>query len=163
MLSCRRTDAYLAALEAAAPSLIHGKAVLDVGCGSGVLSLACARLGARVVYAVEASGMAVLADRIVSDNGMAGVVKVIRGRMEEVCIPTTPVPRARACARACMGGAHGPVGRQSSWPSGLAVSTAPSVQSNGTSANGRPPYAENKTSGVGSTRQFGGGGSLNKA
>lgn len=84
MLRCRRTDAYVTALAAVAPSLIRGKAVLDVGCGTGVLSLACARLGARVVYAVEASGMAVLAERIVRDNKMAGVVKVIRGRVEEV-------------------------------------------------------------------------------
>jgi 2-polyprenyl-3-methyl-5-hydroxy-6-metoxy-1,4-benzoquinol methylase len=90
MLSCRRTDAYLAALEVAAPSLIRGKAVLDVGCGSGVLSLACARLGARVVYAVEASSMAVMAERIVSDNGMAGIVKVIRGSMEEVWRTAAP-------------------------------------------------------------------------
>jgi len=77
MLRCRRTDAYIAALTAAAEKHIRGKAVLDVGCGTGVLALTCARLGARVVYAVEASSMATVAEQIVKDNQMEGVVKVI--------------------------------------------------------------------------------------
>ena len=40
MLSCRRTDAYLKALTQCADQ-INGAAVLDVGCGTGILSLAC--------------------------------------------------------------------------------------------------------------------------
>ena len=61
--------------------------VLDVGCGTGVLSLACARLGARVVYAVEASPMAHLARKIVAANGMADVVQVLHRRAEEAQLP----------------------------------------------------------------------------
>ena len=48
MLRCRRTDAYLAAIRSGA---VRGKSVLDVGAGTGVLAIACAQSGARVVYA----------------------------------------------------------------------------------------------------------------
>jgi len=49
-----RTDAYRAAIEGN-PSLIAGKRVLDVGCGTGILSLFAARAGARRVVAVDGS------------------------------------------------------------------------------------------------------------
>lgn len=66
---------------------ISGRAVLDVGCGTGILSIFCARAGARKVYAVDASGIAEHAERIVADNGFADVITVIRGKMEEVELP----------------------------------------------------------------------------
>lgn len=49
-----RTDAYRKAIEGN-PSLIQGKRVLDVGCGTGILSLFAARAGARHVVAVDGS------------------------------------------------------------------------------------------------------------
>mmetsp|Transcript_24753 Transcript_24753/g.75427 ORF Transcript_24753/g.75427 Transcript_24753/m.75427 type:complete len:263 (+) Transcript_24753:261-1049(+) len=87
MLRCRRTEAYLSALGDIAQSHIRGKAVLDVGCGSGVLAMACARLGARAVYAVEASEMAMYARQIVKDNGLDSIVKVHHCSAEELSLP----------------------------------------------------------------------------
>lgn len=84
MLRCHRTDAYL---EAIAALDLQGKVVLDVGCGTGVLAIACARAGARAVYAVEASPVADAARRVVEANGHGGVITVIHGRMEEVELP----------------------------------------------------------------------------
>ena len=52
-----RTGTYFAALTENAADF-QGKAVMDVGCGSGILSFFAAQAGARVVYAVEASDFA---------------------------------------------------------------------------------------------------------
>ncbi len=49
----RRMDAYRAAILGQ-PDVFRGKVVLDVGCGTGVLSLWAAQAGARRVHAVEA-------------------------------------------------------------------------------------------------------------
>ena len=62
MLRCRRTDAYLDAIRA---TDLKDKTVLDCGCGTGVLAIACARAGAKVVYAVEASAVSECAHKVV--------------------------------------------------------------------------------------------------
>jgi len=51
--------------------------VLDVGTGSGILAIACAKLGARAVIAVDLDPVAVrVASDNVSANGVAGAVSV---------------------------------------------------------------------------------------
>uniref|UniRef100_A0A3P9A5V9 Histone-arginine methyltransferase CARM1 n=1 Tax=Esox lucius TaxID=8010 RepID=A0A3P9A5V9_ESOLU len=63
------------------------KVVLDVGCGSGILSFFAAQAGARKVYAVEASTMAQHAEVLVNSNGMGDRVEVIAGKVEEISLP----------------------------------------------------------------------------
>jgi ribosomal protein L11 methyltransferase len=56
--------------------------VLDVGAGSGVLSIAAARLGARYVEAVEIEPVAArVCQENVERNGVAGVVRVRAGTL----------------------------------------------------------------------------------
>lgn len=57
--------------------------MLDVGCGSGILSLFAAQAGAKKVYAVEASNMAVYARKLVKANGFEGIIEVIESTIEE--------------------------------------------------------------------------------
>ncbi|KAJ0096187.1 hypothetical protein Patl1_16436 [Pistacia atlantica] len=53
-----RTETYRAAIMQNQSS-IEGKVVVDVGCGTGILSIFCAQAGAKRVYAVDASDIAV--------------------------------------------------------------------------------------------------------
>ena len=59
-----------------------GVDVLDVGCGSGVLSIAAARLGARHVFGLEIDSVAVnVAKQNVRDNGVSHTVRVVQGTL----------------------------------------------------------------------------------
>ena len=60
------------------------KVVLDVGCGTGILSLFCAKAGARHVYGIECSAMVDQAVQIVKDNGYEQRITIIKGKVEEV-------------------------------------------------------------------------------
>ncbi|GCC35994.1 hypothetical protein chiPu_0014484 [Chiloscyllium punctatum] len=69
-------------------SLLRGRTVLDVGAGTGILSVFCAQAGAARVYAAEASAvMAERAREVVEANGLSGRVLVLRGRVEEAELP----------------------------------------------------------------------------
>ncbi|XP_061701157.1 histone-arginine methyltransferase CARM1 isoform X2 [Syngnathoides biaculeatus] len=63
------------------------KIVLDVGCGSGILSFFAAQAGAKKVYAVEASTMAQHAEVLVNSNHLGEHVIVVPGKVEEVTLP----------------------------------------------------------------------------
>ncbi|KAF8895249.1 protein arginine N-methyltransferase [Infundibulicybe gibba] len=69
------------------PALFRDAIVLDVGCGTGILSLFAARGGAKRVIAVDASDIADKAAKIVKANGLENVITVIRGKVEEITLP----------------------------------------------------------------------------
>ncbi|XP_065861554.1 probable protein arginine N-methyltransferase 3 [Euphorbia lathyris] len=87
-----RMDAYRQAILKN-PSLLTGAIVMDVGCGTGILSLFAVQGGASRVIAVEASEkMAAVANRIAKENGLSnegnnhstGVIDVVQGMVEEL-------------------------------------------------------------------------------
>ncbi|EOY06511.1 hypothetical protein SCA6_015819 [Theobroma cacao] len=82
-----RTGTYYAAvIENRAD--FTGHVVVDVGAGSGILSLFAAQAGAKHVYAVEASEMAEYARKLIAGNPTLGQrITVIKGKIEEVELP----------------------------------------------------------------------------
>jgi protein arginine N-methyltransferase 1 len=81
-----RTGAYRDALSQN-PSLLVDKVVLDVGCGTGILSMFAARAGARKVYGVENSGIVEFARIVIEENGLSDKITIIQGVMEEIELP----------------------------------------------------------------------------
>jgi protein arginine N-methyltransferase 3 len=69
------------------PTLFRNAIVLDVGCGTGILSLFAARAGAKRVIAVDASNIAEKAEKIVKANGFEDVITVVRGKIENITLP----------------------------------------------------------------------------
>jgi precorrin-6B methylase 2 len=61
--------------------------VLDVGAGTGLLSLFAAQAGARTVYAVERTDIAELAKDIVAKNGFADRITVLHQDVEDINLP----------------------------------------------------------------------------
>ena len=65
----------------------RGKVVLDVGAGTGVLSIWAAQAGASRVYAVEATDVAAHAAKMVAGHGLSDTITVIRERVEDLELP----------------------------------------------------------------------------
>ena len=73
---------------------LDGARVLDVGCGSGILSIAAAKLGAKGVFAVDTDPIAVEATAAnASRNGLSEVIRAGVGS-----VPTDGVPFDIVCA-----------------------------------------------------------------
>ncbi|ODV89558.1 hypothetical protein CANCADRAFT_54417 [Tortispora caseinolytica NRRL Y-17796] len=66
--------------------LFKNKVVLDVGCGTGILSMFCAKAGARKVYAVDNSQIIDQARAIVYENNLSEVINCIHGKIEDIDI-----------------------------------------------------------------------------
>ncbi|KAK9463060.1 S-adenosyl-L-methionine-dependent methyltransferase [Lipomyces oligophaga] len=67
--------------------MFKGKVVLDVGCGTGILSMFAARAGAKHVIGVDMSSIIEMAKKIVEINGFSDKITLLRGKMEEVVLP----------------------------------------------------------------------------
>ncbi|XP_055921962.1 protein arginine N-methyltransferase 6 [Eupeodes corollae] len=83
-----RQEAYCKAISNNT-KLFKDKIVLDVGAGTGILSAFCAKAGAKLVYAVEASDLAKIALEVIEENELTSVVKVIRSKIEDFVLPAS--------------------------------------------------------------------------
>ncbi len=63
-----------------------GGTVLDVGAGTGILSIFAARAGARKVYAVENTLMAMEAREFVARNGLADRIEILHSSAEDLIL-----------------------------------------------------------------------------
>jgi len=71
--------------------LFQGKVVLDVGCGTGVLSMFAAKAGAAKVIGVECSTIVDYAQKIIEANKLDNVITLIKGKVEEIELPVEKV------------------------------------------------------------------------
>jgi len=73
--------------SAIAEAVTPGCTVLDIGAGTGLLSIFAAQAGAGQVYAVELTDIAEVAELIVGENGLSDRIKVIQGDITKVELP----------------------------------------------------------------------------
>lgn len=66
------------------PSIFKNAIVLDVGCGTGILSMFAAKAGAKKVFAIDASKVAFKAMRNVKENGLNDIIEVIHSKIEDL-------------------------------------------------------------------------------
>ena len=71
--------------------LFEGKTVLDIGCGTGILSFFAAKAGAAHVYGIDCADIINYAQEIVRRNEMEDKITLIKGKVEEVELPVRQV------------------------------------------------------------------------
>jgi protein arginine N-methyltransferase 3 len=81
-----RTESYRDALLNNSSS-ISGQRVLDIGCGTGILSMFAAKAGASAVVGVDCSDIIYQAMDIIQENGLSDQIKLVKGRLEETKLP----------------------------------------------------------------------------
>ncbi len=85
-----RTNSYRKAIENN-PEAFKDKIVLDIGCGTGILSIFAARAGAKHVYGIEFADIADYAKEIVKRNGFEDKITIIKSKVEEAVLPVQKV------------------------------------------------------------------------
>ena len=78
-----RTNSYMNAILQNGHKF-KGKTVLDVGCGTGILSMFASKAGAKLVIGVDCSSIIEQAQEIIDANGFSDKVKLIRGKVEDL-------------------------------------------------------------------------------
>ncbi|KAI9644990.1 Nuclear SAM-dependent mono-and asymmetric methyltransferase [Ciborinia camelliae] len=81
-----RTRSYMNAIVQN-KHLFKDKIVLDVGCGTSILSMFAVKAGAKHVIGVDMSTIIEKAREIVAVNGMSDKITLLQGKMEEVVLP----------------------------------------------------------------------------
>ena len=79
-----RMDSFRRAINA---TVKPGDVVVDIGCGSGVLSFMACEAGARKVYAIDGGPVIEVAREIAIDNGFDDRIEFLRGWSLEVGLP----------------------------------------------------------------------------
>ncbi len=79
-----RMSAYAGALEGA---VTPGSVVVDIGAGTGVLSLMACKLGARRVFAIELADVLGAAQELARENGVADRIVFIRADSRTIELP----------------------------------------------------------------------------
>lgn len=64
----------------------RGCSVVEIGCGTGILSIFAARAGARRVVAIEESEIAAVAERMFRANGCDGIIELRRANSRDVVL-----------------------------------------------------------------------------
>ena len=85
-----RTGSYKKAIESNA-EIFKGKIVLDIGCGTGILSIFAAKAGAKHVYGIEFADIADYAKEIVRQNNLTDKITIIKSKVEEAELPVPKV------------------------------------------------------------------------
>lgn len=78
-----RTSTYRKAIEWN-QHLFEGKVVMDVGCGTGILSMFAAKAGAKCVIAIDCSNIVESAKKIVDENNLSNKIHVIKSKIEDL-------------------------------------------------------------------------------
>lgn len=81
-----RTETYMNAILNNSESL-QNKSVLDLGCGTGILSMFAAKAGAKQVFAVDNSSVIYQAMDIIRENGFSNKIILIHGQIETTRLP----------------------------------------------------------------------------
>ncbi|KAG9329655.1 hypothetical protein JZ751_003258, partial [Albula glossodonta] len=71
--------------------IFRGKIVLDVGSGTGILSMFAAKAGAKQVYGIECSSISEYSEKIIKSNHLDNVITIFKGKVEEVELPVEQV------------------------------------------------------------------------
>ena len=73
------------------PEIFKDKIVLDIGCGTGILSIFAAQAGAKQVFGLEFADIADYAKQIIKNNKLEDKITIIKSKVEEAVLPVEKV------------------------------------------------------------------------